>query len=133
MNQQTVTMALLSAGAFFILVAGIGTLRMPDVFTRMHAITKAGTVGVGLSMAAVGVHFAGDIEIVARAAAVVAFTFLTSPASAQMIGRAAYMLGVPMASASARDDLRDEDPSQIFAAVNAADPSATEEQERLIS
>ena len=99
------TTVLLGAGAFFIFVAGIGTLRMPDVFTRMHAITKAGTLGVGLCMAAVGIHFATEVEIVARAAAVVAFTLLTSPASAQMIGRAAYLIGVPLASASAKDEL----------------------------
>ncbi len=130
MIQHTITIALLSAGAFFILVAGIGTLRMPDVFTRMHAITKAGTLGVGLSMAAVAVHFGTDIEIVARAAVVIAFTFLTSPASAQMIGRAAYLIGVPMSSASARDDLRADHPSQIFAAVTDAEPSREESKER---
>ena len=123
MIRDALTLTLLAAGAFFILVAVIGTLRLPDVFTRMHAITKAGTLGVGLCMAAVAVHFGTQIEIVTRAMAVLLFLLLTQPASAQMIGRAAYRLGVPMAAGSARDDLRDADPERTFAAVNEDAPS----------
>lgn len=118
MIQDAVTLGLLAGGTFFILVAGLGTIRMPDVFTRMHAITKAGTLGVGLTMAAVAVHFGGQPEIVTRAVAVLVFTLITSPASAQMIGRAAYLVGVPMAKESVRDDLRDADPLRTFEAVN---------------
>ena len=124
-----ITLVLLATGVFFILVAGIGTLRMPDVFTRMHAITKAGSLGVGLCMAAVAVHFHGHIEIVTRAVAVIVFTLLTSPASAQMIGRAAYLIGVPMADSAGRDELRDNDPAGLFASVTA-DPPPTVEVER---
>ncbi len=130
MTQYAVTLALLGAGAFFFLVAGIGTLRMPDVFTRMHAITKAGTVGVGLTMAAVAVHFGPESEVVTRAAAVLAFTLLTSPASAQMIGRAAYLVGVPMTSASAKDELRDQDPRRVFEAASIAAESSIDGQHR---
>lgn len=123
MIRDALTLGLLAAGAFFILVAAVGTLRLPDVFTRMHAITKAGTLGVGLSMAAVAVYFGTHIEIVTRAMAVLLFTLLTQPASAQMMGRAAYRLGVPMAAGSARDDLRDADPQRVFEAVNEDAPS----------
>lgn len=126
MIREAVMLFLLAAGAFFILVAGIGTIRMPDVFTRMHAITKAGTLGVGLNMAAVAVHFGTNIEIVTRAIAVLVFTLLTSPASAQMIGRAAYLIGVPMAAGSARDDLKDAGPEHTFKPVDLGPPAASD-------
>ena len=124
-----VTLGLLAAGVFFIMVAGIGTLRMPDVFTRMHAITKAGSLGVGLCMVAVAVHFHSHVEIVTRAIAIIVFTLLTSPASAQMIGRAAYFIGVPMAPSTGQDDLRDNNPARVFASITE-DPPPTVEVER---
>ncbi|MFN3614433.1 MAG: cation:proton antiporter, partial [Rubrimonas sp.] len=43
---------MLLGGGFFALVAGLGIVRFPDAFTRMHAATKAGTLGVGLIVAA---------------------------------------------------------------------------------
>ena len=45
--------ALLVAGGFFCLVAGIGIVRLNDVFARMHAATKAGTLGLALICLAV--------------------------------------------------------------------------------
>jgi multicomponent Na+:H+ antiporter subunit G len=40
--------ALLCAGVFFFLVGSLGLLRFPDVFTRMHALTKADNLGLGM-------------------------------------------------------------------------------------
>ena len=52
--------AALGLGVGFCLLAGVGILRrMPDVYTRMQASTKAGTLGIALIMAAVGLHFRG--------------------------------------------------------------------------
>ncbi|PSQ88203.1 MAG: Na+/H+ antiporter subunit G, partial [Bacteroidetes bacterium QS_8_64_10] len=44
---QIVSAVLLLGGTLFMLVAVVGMLRLPDIFMRMHAITKAGTLGVG--------------------------------------------------------------------------------------
>ena len=44
---ELIDAVLLLIGMFFILVSSIGLLRMPDLMTRMHVATKAGTVGVG--------------------------------------------------------------------------------------
>lgn len=49
---------LLLIGMFFILVSSIGMLKLPDLMTRMHGATKAGTVGVGFVLLAVANHFA---------------------------------------------------------------------------
>ena len=43
-----VTIAAISAGAFFFLAGTIGLLRFPDVLTRLHALTKADNLGLGL-------------------------------------------------------------------------------------
>jgi multicomponent Na+:H+ antiporter subunit G len=122
MTAEIIALVVAGAGAFFVASAVLGALRFPDVFTRMHAITKAGTLGVGLFMAATAVHFGSDISLVTRAVGVLLFTFLTAPASAQMIGRAAYLVGVPRAPETAVDELAEDhrEPRELFAAPPAA-------------
>jgi multicomponent Na+:H+ antiporter subunit G len=80
-------------GALFALVAAVGVLRFPDLLTRMHAATKAGTLGAGLLLLAAAVAFA-EAGIVARAVAGIAFLVLTAPVASHAIGRAAYFCGV---------------------------------------
>jgi multicomponent Na+:H+ antiporter subunit G len=102
---EIVTTALLLIGASFLLLAAIGLLRMPDLFTRMSAATKGTTLGVGCMLLAVGVYFPG-IGITTRALAAIGFFFVTAPVAAHMIGRAAYFVGVPMWEGTVRDELR---------------------------
>lgn len=97
------TSAFLVAGALFAFFAALGLVRMPDLFIRMHSATKAGTLGVGLIMVAVAIHF-GEFGIVVRALAGVAFLILTAPVAAHLIGRAAYREGVPMWSGTVIDE-----------------------------
>ena len=87
--------ALLLLGGFFAFVAGLGVLRLPDVFTRMHASTKAGTLGSAAILAGVGVHF-DALEVYAKVTLGVLFLLLTAPIASHMIGRAAQRTGVPM-------------------------------------
>ncbi|NBC18691.1 MAG: Na+/H+ antiporter subunit G [Bacteroidetes bacterium] len=82
---------LVLTGAFFMLVAAIGLVRMPDLLMRMHAATKAGTLGAGLLLLAVAVAYGDGVTV--RALAAIAFLFLTAPVAAHMIGRAAYYAG----------------------------------------
>jgi multicomponent Na+:H+ antiporter subunit G len=86
---------LLIAGGAFAFVAGLGVYRMNDVLIRMHASTKAGTLGCGLVLVGVAVHF-GDVSTVSRAIAAIVFLLVTAPVAAHMIGRAAYRAGVPL-------------------------------------
>lgn len=83
------------AGGVFALAAGLGVLRLPDLLTRMHASTKAGTLGSGLILVAVAVAFA-EGTVIARAVAAIMFLLLTAPVAAHLIGRAAFRTGVPM-------------------------------------
>lgn len=92
-------------GAFFVLSAAVGVLRMPDVYIRMHAATKAGTLGSGLMLVGVAVD-AATTDIVLRALAAVLFLVATTPIAAHLLGRAAYMSGVPTWRGTAFDELR---------------------------
>lgn len=93
------------AGGLFALVAALGVLRLPDVLIRMHASTKAGTLGCGLILVAVAIFF-GEGAIVARAIAAIVFLILTAPVAAHMIGRAAYKTGVPLWEETIIDEMK---------------------------
>jgi len=74
-------------GATFVLLAGVGVLRFADVYARMHAATKASTLGIAL----IAIGAAAALEDGnARALVAVVFIFVTAPAAAHFIGRAAY-------------------------------------------
>lgn len=108
---EILTAVLIVAGGLFSIAAGLGVLRLPDVLIRMHASTKAGTLGCGLILVAVAVHFA-EIAIVARAVAAIVFLMMTAPVAAHMIGRAAYRTGVPLWKETVIDELATQDEAQ---------------------
>lgn len=84
------------AGGLFGLLAGIGVLRLPDLYTRMHAASKAGLVGAGLTLVGIAI-VAADSSIVLRAILGVVFLALTTPVSAHLLARAAIKAGhVPL-------------------------------------
>jgi len=95
---------LLLLGAAFTFLAALGLVRLPDLFMRLQATTKASTLGVGALAMAVAVHFASG-GISARAGLVVAFVFITAPAGAHAIARAAHRAGVPLWSRTLADEL----------------------------
>jgi len=83
----------LLSGASLSLIAGIGVLRLPDVFARMHAATKPATLG--LVLLAIGAGFAvGSVAEWLTFSLVVALQFLTAPAGAHLVGRAAARAGI---------------------------------------
>ncbi len=104
---ELITCFLLLIGAIFSFIAALGIVRMPDLFTRMQAAAKTGTLGVGCTILAVATFF-GDIGVATRAGLVILFLFLTSPIAAHMIARAGYISGVALWSGSVTDEMRDQ-------------------------
>ncbi len=102
--REWLVLGLLVAGALFLLLAAVGVVRMPDLYTRMQAATKATTLGVGCMLSAVAVYF-DDFGVTVRALLVVAFIFLTAPVAAHMIGRAAFTIGVPFWRGTKLDEM----------------------------
>jgi multicomponent Na+:H+ antiporter subunit G len=98
---------LMFIGSFSALVASIGLLRMPDLFMRLSASTKAATFGIVLVLAAVALYF-NQTGVTGRVIAIIVFVILTAPVAAHMIARAAYFNGVPLWKRSIYDDLREK-------------------------
>ena len=72
----------------------------------MHAATKAGTLGAGLILIAVGFFYA-DLGITMRSLAAIMFLLLTAPVAAHLIGRAAYYSGIRLWEKTWIDQLKD--------------------------
>lgn len=86
---------LVVAGAAFVLLAALGTLRFTDVFARMHALAKASTLGLLLVLlgAAVSLDHPNDVTSLLLAAGL---HLVTSPVGSNMISRATYFAeGIP--------------------------------------
>ena len=109
MSEYVVSAALL-VGAFFILVGSVGLLRLPDFYARLHAPTKATTLGLGAVLVASMVYFG-----VMRGAPslhevlITLFLLMTAPVSAYLLAQAALHSGVATgASSKAPSDAGDE-------------------------
>jgi len=111
---------LLVLGASLVLVAAVGLVRLPDLYTRMHASTKPGTLGVSLMVSALALH-SGDLGVAARSALVVLFFLLTAPVAAHRLGRAAWRAGVPRWEGTVHDDLGDP-PERVRPASGDREP-----------
>lgn len=87
--------ALLLVSAFFTLVGAIGMIRLPDFFMRLHAPTKASTLGLG------GILIASMVVAAAQGRAgfaellITLFVFVTAPVSANLLAQAALHLRLP--------------------------------------
>jgi len=86
---------LIILGSLFILLSAIGILKMPDLYTRMSATTKASTLGVGLVLLGTAVFYQ-NVGITVRVITIISFLFLTAPVAAHIIGKAAYFDKVPL-------------------------------------
>lgn len=109
------------AGATLCLLASVGVIRMPDLFTRMQAASKASTLGIACLLIGTAIDMA-EGSVLARAVTIVAFIMLTTPVAAHAVARAAYLTHVPLWSGTVVDERRDavggrapegaEDPSE---------------------
>jgi multicomponent K+:H+ antiporter subunit G len=79
---------LLLIGSFFIIVASIGLLKLSDPMTRLHAPTKAGTLGIGAYLLAAVVHSFSVGEGSLHELLIMAFIFVTAPVSANFMAKA---------------------------------------------
>jgi multicomponent Na+:H+ antiporter subunit G len=91
-------------GALLIFVAALGALRFRDFYMRMHAASKASSLGLGLMMLSLAL---GEMESVVwfKAVCGIVFLFLTAPVAAHLLGRAAYIHKVPLWEKSLTDEM----------------------------
>jgi len=104
---DAITCGLLLFGALFTVTAAVGVVRFPDVFTRMHAASKSGTLGVISLAVALGLHF-GSADIAIQAMLISLFLLLTAPIGSHIAARAAYLSGIRPCRESVIDTLGDQ-------------------------
>jgi multicomponent Na+:H+ antiporter subunit G len=92
------------AGTLFSVVGVLGYIRLPDVYTRLHATGKVGVFGVVLLLVAA----VADAQVgIGRALLLMALLLVIGPATTHAIASAAYRLGIEPRPAT-RDDLKQE-------------------------
>ena len=79
---------LILAGVFFYLAGSIGLLRLPDLYSRLHALTKADNLGLGLLIAGLALH-SQDLFIVLKLLLIWLAVLAASATSAHLIARRA--------------------------------------------
>jgi multicomponent Na+:H+ antiporter subunit G len=102
-------------GVFFMFVASVGVYRLSDFYSRIHAPTKAATLGLAFLLIAVAM-VAGEASVVTKAILALLFIGATAPAGAHILSRAAYRNEVPMDAATEVDEYA------VVVAARRADP-----------
>jgi multicomponent Na+:H+ antiporter subunit G len=104
---ELLTALMLVVGTFLTVVACVGLLRLPDVFCRMHAAGKAGTLGVSLMIVGAMIDFAPtEPWVTVRGVLAIFFQFLTTPAATHILARASYVSQYALDERTAVDDLK---------------------------
>jgi multicomponent Na+:H+ antiporter subunit G len=120
----------LALGAVFVLIAAVGAVRFPDVFMRMHAATKAGTLGAAFVLLTAAMVFASTAAVT-KALLTFLFLLLTAPVAAHVLGRAAYYDNVELWDRTRSDALRGRYPAAPEAdGTPEAGPSESSEEGR---
>jgi len=89
------TILLLTAGAVFFLAGTIGLLRFPDVYTRLHALTKADNLGLGLLLTGLALQ-AETWTVMAKLLLIWLLILLASSSVAHLVARAALQRGIKL-------------------------------------
>ncbi|WP_049790277.1 monovalent cation/H(+) antiporter subunit G [Pusillimonas sp. T7-7] len=109
-------------GSIITFIAALGVLRLPDFFMRMHAATKAGVVGPSLLLVGAGLY-EPSWGISIKIALAILFLLMTTPIAAHLLGKAGFVGGVSLWEGTARNDLDDVLPSNVFIETDAPIPS----------
>lgn len=95
-------------GIVFSFLSAIGLIRLPDVYTRAHAVSKSANLGVLCILFGTFLYFLiVDSYFSIRLLLGIFFVFLTSPVVAHLLNRAAYRSNVALAEESVQDDLKE--------------------------
>src|SRR5699024_778380 len=105
---NTLVVLLISIGVIFTVVAVIGVLRLPDIYTRSHASTKSVTFGVLCPLTGVFLYLwliEGDFNI--KLLLGISFLLFTAPIGGHLMARAAYLSGVEPDEITEKDELKE--------------------------
>ncbi|MBN2790690.1 MAG: Na+/H+ antiporter subunit G [Candidatus Delongbacteria bacterium] len=93
-------------GSIFLFLGALGVFRMPDLYNRMQAGTKATTLGTILTLLGIGIcHY----EWIGQILVIIMFIALTNPISSHALARAAHFKGIPLTKGSVTDKLKEKE------------------------
>lgn len=90
MINEIIGIILMIFGSLFYILAGLGLLRMPDVFNRIQVGTKATTLGTFSVLLGVGIY---DVHNLLKCLVIIVFIALTNPIGSSVLARTAYNKG----------------------------------------
>jgi len=94
-------------GSIFLLLGALGVLRMPDVYNRMQAGTKATTLGTLLFLSGIAIGHSA-CACIDKTIILILFIIFTNPISSHALARAAHHIGIPLTDKTVRDELAED-------------------------
>jgi multicomponent Na+:H+ antiporter subunit G len=106
--RTALVLACTAIGCGFILLAAVGVVRMPDLYSRMQASGKGATVGAIVTVIGAAIHF-GAGPIIIRGGVIAGFLFVTVPIAVHLIARAGFVTGAELEPGAVIDETRTGD------------------------
>ena len=104
MISEWLSTAFLILGALLMLIASLGIIRLPDIYLRMHAATKAPSLGIFFMVLAVIIYFAKWWPAI-EAVLILVFIFITIPVGSHMISRVAHLMMFKKSDRTVMDEM----------------------------
>jgi multicomponent Na+:H+ antiporter subunit G len=104
---EHIAVLLILIGTIFSFLSAVGLIRLPDIYTRAHALSKGSTIGVLFTLVGTFLFFVLEGFFSIRLFLGIFFVFLTAPVAGHIIVRAAYRSNVALAKESVQDDLKE--------------------------
>jgi multicomponent Na+:H+ antiporter subunit G len=92
-------------GSIFLFLGALGVLRMPDIYNRMQAGTKATTLGSILFLLGIGIGYCGCVW---KVTILILFIIFTNPLSSHALARAAHHIKIRLTHRTVANALRDD-------------------------
>lgn len=108
MIREWIIVILLLLGAVFMLLASIGLLRLPDVYMRMQASTKAPTLGLMLMLISL-CFYSPDLSTITKSIITIFLIFMTIPVASITIAKASHLMKMPKWKKTIQDDLENSE------------------------
>lgn len=105
MTSEIIILILVFSGVILMFIASLGLFKMPDLYTRMSAVTKAVTFKVGLIVLSASIYF-NSFPAVLKAILIIFLLLLTTPVSSHLLGKEAHERKAPLWKKTIIDELR---------------------------
>lgn len=122
---HSLAIVFIAVGVFFMFVASLGILRLPDLYSRLHAPTKAATLGLACLLLALALVLPFG-AVITKAVLALLFIAATAPVGAHILARAAYRSGVEPAATTELDQYREYALQRRAAAQTRKEAGSTE-------